>query len=154
MNTFTLKYRASVDGFNPGPFHQKCDGVTRLLTLIQTHTGYVFGGFATAAYTSNDAPIADPLNTAFLYTLINPHGIAPTMLLYKGSGGALHGSPYHGPIYSCNDLYIGSNSNSDINSDTGSRLGAAYIDTTGKGNELFAGQLKLGLISEVLAFQV
>ena len=48
-----LLYRASRDGWNSNHFHSKCDNKGPTLTVIKCTGGYVFGGYANAAWTSN-----------------------------------------------------------------------------------------------------
>ena len=49
----TLLYRASRDGWISSDFHSKCDYKGPTLTVIKCTGGYVFGGYANAAWTSN-----------------------------------------------------------------------------------------------------
>ena len=49
----TLLYRASRDGWGSSHFHSKCDNKGPTLTVIKCTGGYVFGGYANAAWTSN-----------------------------------------------------------------------------------------------------
>ena len=48
-----LLYRASRDGWEGKHFHSKCDNKGPTLTVIKCTGGYVFGGYANAAWTSN-----------------------------------------------------------------------------------------------------
>ena len=49
----SLLYRASRDGWHSSHFHSKCDNKGPTLTVIKCTGGYVFGGYANAAWTSN-----------------------------------------------------------------------------------------------------
>ena len=65
---FTLIYKASIDGYSCNDFHSNCDKKGPTVTIIQSNTGYKFGG-----YTSIDWDISansykkDEL--AFLFSL-------------------------------------------------------------------------------------
>ncbi len=75
-------FRATVDGFTAAHFHRKCDTKPRVLVIARSAQGHVFGGFSTHPWGflrhSTDA-------TAFLFTVINPHGVPPTVLPVHGS---------------------------------------------------------------------
>jgi hypothetical protein len=74
ISTKTLKYQATVDGFHASQFHTKCDGITRLLVVVKNNNNFVFGGFTTVAFRSNNnAWIASNDKASFLFSLINPH---------------------------------------------------------------------------------
>ncbi len=93
--------------------------------------------------------------SAFLFTLINPDGIVPTMLAI--SAACYHCAVYNRSNYSAtfgggSDLHLCANSNTEAGSN--SHLGVSYTDTTGKGHRLFTGAQQLGTMAEILAFSV
>ena len=47
-------YRASVDGFAAKNFHAKCDGFKQTLTIIRAANSYIFGGYASVAWSQNE----------------------------------------------------------------------------------------------------
>jgi hypothetical protein len=40
-----LIYRASIDGFAASSFHSKCDNISNTVTIIETISNSVFGGY-------------------------------------------------------------------------------------------------------------
>ena len=144
QRSFRLLYRASRDGFQPYDFHGRCDGAGPTLTVIRSEGGYIFGGYLSASWHSNNCGIFD--RSAFLLTLHNPHGIAPQKFLETIEafyGGVSHfcvayGAPDHGPLFGWTgqvfELAVTGNKGS-------SRFGSSvYMDPTGYGNSLFAGR--------------
>jgi hypothetical protein len=74
---YFLLYRGSRDGFNAADFHRQCDGHERTVVLIQDLNGYMFGGYTPVAWRSTGNSQPDPSMSTFVFTLTNPHGIAP-----------------------------------------------------------------------------
>jgi hypothetical protein len=151
MQNVALRYRASEHGWAADDFHRMCDKVPRLLVIARSTRGYVFGGFTSVGfgggYLQADA-------AAFLFTLINPHGITPTMLASKSDGeNVLRTSPSYGPMFgkSCAMWFV---SNCNTAKDSVSFPDVSYTDTTGKGGHLFTGSNILGTMTEILAFSV
>ena len=64
----TLLYRATRDGFDAAAFHNKCDGRPNTVTLIETDSNNVFGGFASSKWNSSGYFIAD--FGAFVFSLV------------------------------------------------------------------------------------
>ena len=46
----TLLYRASRDGFSPETFHDKCDNQGPTLTVAESDTGKIFGGYTNLSW--------------------------------------------------------------------------------------------------------
>lgn len=157
-----LQYRATEHGFAASAFHSNCDAKRRLLVVCRNASGYVFGGFSTKAFTSSSFfGSSPPAEKAFLFSLINPQH-KPAMYAYRGSSsgvdiwhGTTSGPTYGGSILpnshsgSTHDLYICSNSN--VTAGSCSTLGKAY---TSDSPYAFQGVSSLGLMTEILAFQV
>lgn len=153
----SLIFCASEHGWAAKDFHRMCNNVSRLLVIARSTSGYVFGGFTSVGF--EDEYEADNIHTsdadAFLFTLINPHGIAPTKLAVKKHGksaaicdsdfGAVVGAGSNG-----NDLVFVTNCN--VNTNSNSKLGGSYSDSTGKGGALFTGSEIFGTMAEILAF--
>jgi len=64
-----LLYRATRDGWTPAIFHLKCDGKGPTLTLIQTNTNHILGGFTSVSWTSPIYPRPCADRTAFMFSL-------------------------------------------------------------------------------------
>ena len=63
---FNLLYRASRDGDSPNNYHNKCDGKSNTLCVIQTIKGCKFGGY-TETTISSAGDVKDP--NAFVFSL-------------------------------------------------------------------------------------
>jgi hypothetical protein len=151
----TLKYQATVDGFQASKFHTKCDGITRLLVVVKNKNNFVFGGFTTVAFHSNEngAFIASNDKASFLFSLINPHKTQAIFFPIHNEQYTIDGYKNFGATFGGGyDLFIVNNSNIDANSY--SNLGDSYTDDSGRKETFFNGQQNLGLISEILAFEV
>ena len=62
-----LLYRATRDGFKPTAFPYRCDGKANTITIIKNNLNYVFGGYASKAWNSNQEWIED--SDAFIFSL-------------------------------------------------------------------------------------
>jgi hypothetical protein len=134
---WTLIYKASRDGFDANAFHTHCNNKGPTITIVQSNTGYLFGGYTAVAWTSDGNYKND--TTAFLFTLTNPHNIPSTKYPINpgNAGNAVYHHSGYGPTFgSGHDLHLVANSNSS-NSSIGFPNG--YIDTTGKGKNTFTG---------------
>lgn len=158
---FNLVYQASVTGFSAEHFHY-CDRFQPMLILIRSCSGYLFGGYSQASQTVQFSVISD--QSSFLFTLVNPFNIPPTILLPKAD--AVVGpmcDPSDGPVFGSSkdaDLRLYSFSNLHGGLSSLGKAKSGYIDTTGKGGYLFAGgiehsgSIQFENISEILAFRV
>ena len=62
-----LLYKAKRDGDDASVFHSKCDNMGPLLIIIQTTTGYRFGGYTSKSWTNSSNFPGDEL--AFVFSL-------------------------------------------------------------------------------------
>ena len=63
-----LIYKATIDGDNSKNFHEKCDGISPILVIIQTKDNYRFGGYTHNSFESlNEAYKKD--DSAFIFSL-------------------------------------------------------------------------------------
>ena len=67
MSIGNLLYRASLHGFTADAFHEKCNGLPNTITIIKNNFDYVFGGFTTASWTSDDTYARD--KNAFIFSV-------------------------------------------------------------------------------------
>jgi hypothetical protein len=81
---FQLLWRGTRDGFKVADFHNRCDGHGNTLVVIKDTKGNVFGGFTPAAWESRvklgggaNRYKGDDTISSWLFTLTNPHKIAP-----------------------------------------------------------------------------
>ncbi len=149
LASLRLVYQATVDGFSAAQCHAKIDGKPRLLVVVRAASGHLFGGYSTAAHASHGSAIS--CQHAFLFTLTNPHGVAPTMLPTSSSTYAVYGNAGHCLAF---DGHNGSwYLVNQCNTNAGSQGGVyTFTDPTGRGGALFTGAAQLGLISEILCY--
>ena len=108
---FSLLYKSSRDGYSCKDFHSKCDKKGPTVTIIQSNSGYKFGG-----YTSVDWDVS--LNSykkdelAFLFSL-NKKLKYP--ILKEKQDNAIWTSSNYGPIFGGNDLLTSANFKSSNN---------------------------------------
>ncbi|CAF4312820.1 unnamed protein product, partial [Rotaria sordida] len=107
-----LIYKATRDGFDANTFHSRCNNKGPTMTIIQSNNNYLFGGYTTIPWTSDDSYKND--TTAFLFTLTNPHNIPPTKYLINPGNAAntvFHHNSY-GPYFGAGpDMYLANGSN-------------------------------------------
>ena len=66
LSKATLLFRASVDGFDSGDFHRKCDGKGETLTVVRTEYGSVCGAFTSVMWSTDQNWHSDPKPFLFL----------------------------------------------------------------------------------------
>ena len=133
---WTLIHKASRDGFDAAPFHNRCNNQGPTISVIRSNNNCLFGGYTAVAWTSDGNYKNDA--TAFLFTLGNPYDIPPTKYLVNPGNAAnavLH-SGFHGPYFGSGALCVSSVSNTN-NSSIG--FPNVYVDSTAKGNVTFTG---------------
>jgi hypothetical protein len=136
---WTLLYKASRDGFEASKFHDKCNNKGTTVSIIRSTGGYIFGGYTSISWTSTNSYVQDA--NSFVFTLINPHGIPPTM--YSNNGPESNNNSYsiydysnYGPTFGGGfDLHVSDCSNTNLSSYT--NFPYSYEDTTGYGNKTF-----------------
>ncbi len=144
----TLLYRGSRDGINAGAFHSKCDNKGSTITIMKCGSGWVFGGFSDIPWWTSTADSYKTSSNAFLFTLKNPHNIAPTRIHVQNPEKAVRSYPGYGPMWgSSTDLYGCYGSAYHCGGP------ANYADTTGKSNLVYTGTAS-GTISEIEVFLI
>ena len=132
-----LLYKATRDGFRGQDFHRLCDGQPQTMSIIKSKNGYIFGGYAHAAWNTSNTYTNDP--RAFLFTLVNPNSIQPTRYLVRGGGEeyAFYNSATYGPTFGGgHDIYV---DGENPNQGSYTNFGSYYTDTTGLGSRTFTG---------------
>lgn len=136
---WTLIYKATRDGFDETIFHQHCDHQGPTMTIILSNNNYLFGGYTAIPWTSENGSYKTD-NTAFLFTLTNPHRIPPTKYMIRSANTqyAVYHHPSFGSTFgSGHDLCL---TNNRIENGTSySSFSGTFYDTTGKGNTTFTG---------------
>jgi hypothetical protein len=130
-NRFVLLWRGTRDGFQAKIFHERCDGHSNTLTIIEDVHGYIFGGFTPISWDSSDSFKADLSGRSFLFTLKNPTGTVPMKFALSLKDRAIRCTPLCGPGFGSNcDLIASDNCNLYPASRT--NLGGSYTNSTGR----------------------
>ena len=120
---WSLLYRGSRDGFKARDFHYHCDNKPNTLTIVQSTSGNIFGGFTSAQWKSNHSWQFD--NRAFIYSIVNKEN-RPLFFEHSSTHkNSIFSDLGYGPVfgYGC-ELVIFNNSNTNTNSY--SDLGKSY----------------------------
>jgi hypothetical protein len=160
--SFKLLWRVSRDGFGTSQFHGRCDCHANTLTVILDTEGNIFGGFTPVEWESrqwngkngdeDNCKKADDSGKSFLFTLKNPHGIAPRRfaLIPAEKKQAIICYSECGPRF-C-DMFVSDNCNTNSGSFTS--LGAAYANDTGLDDEtVFTGSENFQ-VKEIEVFEI
>jgi hypothetical protein len=132
-----LLYRGSRDGFAAADFHRLCDGKGPTLTVVQTPQGCVFGGYASASWTSASG-IWVSAPGCFLFTLRNSRKLSPQTFALTELQYAMYCDAEYGPFFGRGfDLSLATEANA--NSKSHSALGSSYALPAGFTRHLLAG---------------
>lgn len=140
---FELLYRGTRDGLCPAAFHAACDDRGGTLTVIQCKGGHVFGGYTSAPWCSPPSGKANVrCDSAFVFTVRNPHGVAPTCFPVRTSWMAVVCDRRCGPCFG-NDIVVSNGDSADtakpFTSASSTPFPTYYSDSIGKGNRTFCG---------------
>jgi len=154
INNWTLKYRASKDGFGAATFHSKCDGVAHLLIVIRTDKDYVFGGYTGGASFHSSVSYVTPTGQQpFLFSLLNPSGTPPMKFDLTNPTFALYGHSAHSATFgNGHDLHICNNAN--VTEGSFVRVGHSYVVPQPGCAHMFTGAQTGWTVKEILAFQI
>ena len=131
-----LLYRGSRDGTTGKIFHEKCDNKGPTLCLYRNEKGYIFGGYASISWTS-DNNIHEAKNS-FIFTLTNVHGTEPTKFPSKNNQNVYHISS-RGPNFGSNgDIRV---FDDYLNQKCIIEFPYCYNDILNKGKSIFTGDL-------------
>jgi len=135
---WNLIYKGTRDGFTIDDFHRCCDSQGPTMTIIQSLDDYLFGGYTSISWNFHQGIKSGVIDqTAFLFTLTNPHGISPTKYLVKSGGEHAVVPNAMGPTFGQYDICVYPNSN--LNSQSFIKFPTYFIDSTGKGYLTFTG---------------
>jgi hypothetical protein len=134
-----LLYRASRDGFETSAFHDRCNGHSNTVTLVSSSKGWIFGGYTPLPWSSREGASSDPSLRSCIFTIKNPHNLAPRIFKLKQQENAIYNHLKYGPRFGdgmAADLWVCGESflaNSSV-------LGMSYINNTGiEGSKVLAG---------------
>jgi len=92
---FQLIFTASINGDNSKDFHKNCDGKGPTVTIVKGKNGYIFGGYVTVPFSSDNQSHYD--ENAFLFSLTNlkkfPIKIKEQAVMHISSWGPYIGFP-------------------------------------------------------------
>ena len=112
--TWTLRYQATINGFDAQDFHSRCDQYNNTLTVIKTTRAFIFGGFTTANWSGSTQYKRDP--NAFIFSLINSDNL-PSLLTIKTPLKAIVADSTKGPVFGMGfDFSVANQSNINTNS--------------------------------------
>lgn len=118
-----LVYRGTDHGFRAIDFHEKCDGINKTLTIINSTAGYIFGGYTEKNWSFYRAYQKD--ESAFLFTLTNYRN-EPKVFKCLKPESAIYSSLSFGPTFGAGHcLCISDRSN--LNSNSYQRLDYSFF---------------------------
>ncbi len=124
-----LLYECTNDSKSAEAFHEACDGKGATLTIVRCTNGCVFGGYNPWSWTSSHGWMRG--DNAFLFSLVNPAGTAPTKYNVSNPDEAVYNNSYSGPVFGHWDIYCWqSNGESEI------CFPMSYEDTPGTGGRV------------------
>eukprot|EP01130_Rhizamoeba_saxonica_P005321 TRINITY_DN2137_c0_g1_i1.p1 TRINITY_DN2137_c0_g1~~TRINITY_DN2137_c0_g1_i1.p1 ORF type:complete len:356 (-),score=59.06 TRINITY_DN2137_c0_g1_i1:304-1371(-) len=115
---WVLIYRASEDGFTSSDFHRKCDGKGPTVTILESSSRFLFGGFTSISWDSSNGYKSD--DKAFIFSLTNPFNYSPTKCPSGGDEYTINCNSSYGPVFGggC-DIFVSNNSNKNPSSSIG-----------------------------------
>ncbi len=159
LSDATLLYRSSVHGLSRPDFCERVGGRGRnlvILRLVEGGTTCLFGGFSCVGFSGEQVQPGEhewvPDETAFLFSLVGPHGLPPTAYRVKPDCPALSND---------RDAILRFGIGSAIAVHDNGRvwcgaLPSSYTDATGFDRETFTGlrHMSTGALTELLVFAV
>jgi hypothetical protein len=148
-----LLYRGSRDGFQASAFHSRCDDHPNTISLILSKNDYIFGGFTPVAWSSRSGSVQDQSLRSFVFTLKNPHNLAPRIFKQNSQGYAICNSSAYGPIFG-NGHNFCVYDQCHTSTKNYSNLGTAYVNDTGiEGDQVLTGS-SFFTVAEIEVFEV
>ncbi|CDW80390.1 tldc domain-containing protein [Stylonychia lemnae] len=116
---FQMIYKGTRDGFSSKVFHQFCNTQGPTISFILNEFGYVFGGYASVHWNSNNQYVSD--DKAFLFSLTRK---SKHLVNAQVAHATFHKDTHGWTQGGSHDLHISSDCN--INSDSYSNLGHTF----------------------------
>ena len=143
---FNLLYRASRDGDSPHDYHNKCDGKSNTLCVIQTIKGCKFGGY-TETTIGDGSDVKDP--NAFVFSL-NKNKIYEN--LKKENSAVCHSKDW-GPIFRNDAFAVWDQNSLSYHLHTVGTKSKSYYGIMNEDYEINNGDSNFG-IKELEVFQI
>jgi hypothetical protein len=143
---YKLQYKASRDGWGNQTEHFQ---EVPTVILLLSKKGYLFGGYMSAWSASSGCDSA-----VFIFTLSNPHGIKPTKFPFNDPGNSsisMHCSGYSFRFHFHGGFEV--SEQHCVFDFPGSKRSYSYIDTTGKGAQLFTETKESGRKGHRITYQ-
>ena len=137
-----LLYETTGVSKNSSTFHELCDSKGPTLTIAQCTKGYVFGGYNPQSWISPH-PATHIRNrfeegrSAFLFSLVNPEGTAPTKYNVTNPDFASYHDGRWGPVFGGNESGDFDISFWNSRRDSSVCFPTSFEDTTGRGIHTF-----------------
>jgi hypothetical protein len=150
---YSLLWRGTRDGFSAHDFYSRCNGHPNTLTLILDTSGNIFGGFTPAKWDCGSPFKGDPSLKSFIFTLTNPHRVAPRRFALKveQKDKAICCRHDWGPHFG--DIFVSGNGDANPHSFTHS-FGTRYTNDTGlEGRTFLTGSANFRL-KEIEVFEI
>eukprot|EP01083_Nonionella_stella_P296481 1007224_1 len=122
---YKLLFRATKDGFSSSQFHAKCDNKGATLTIAQSTTNHVFGGYTSFPWSSSGSYKYD--QNAFIFLLRSSRrksGVPMKWAVTNANNAVQHNASYGPTFGGGHDFYLCNNCNSVNSSYT--NLGNSY----------------------------
>jgi hypothetical protein len=150
---FRLLYRGSRDGFGRRTFHERCDGHSETVTVVQSENDCIFGGYTPLAWHSRGEWMSDPDKRGFLFTIKNPHSLSPRIFHQKEADYALFCGATYGPSFGTTaDLRVWNGSESNQSCYT--TLGRTYTNDTNISDQVVFTGARDFVLKEIEVFHV
>ncbi|KAL9650328.1 hypothetical protein ABK040_014982 [Willaertia magna] len=157
---WTLGFKATKDGFDSNTFHQRCDHKGPTILVCRTSEGYIFGGYNSMEWNSNNQWLK--ASDTFLFSLVNPYNDGPRKLKVKNPQRAIYCHSSSGPsfgggtnlVFDPYDLYLDSSLKRGH-----CNVGGAYSTFRGgfrsdEAQKSLAGSLNNWILNEVEVFML
>ena len=155
---YVLLYKASRDGFTAKAFHQLCNGKENTVTIIQTDSNYVFGGYTSQKWRHISGKWGDyariPDNQAFIFSLRRNGTSSYYKLKIKPRKTAIYSYESYGPVFgesNHSDIFIKDNSNINYSH---SYLNNYYLTQNETNDETFLAGAENWLTTEIEVYQL
>lgn len=149
ISKWTLLYRGSLNGFSANDFHTYCDGKSNTLSIIETSNSNIFGGYVGQTWGNVGGYKND--STAFVFSFKNKDN-KPIKFNVLKAENAIYCRRDNGPIFGCNDFYIGDNCNKEPTS--GSCFPIAFKTSNIKRDDNYLAGSKNFLVKEIEVYQI
>ena len=152
---FQLIYRGSRDGMTHKDYHNKCDNKEKIIILIKSDKGNIFGGYASKSWKIEHFSYQDDPN-CFLFSLINMYNTKPKKFQIKNSQYALYYRTDFGALFGSVGNDLGLRKNFVKEGGFCCNFPNSFFDSLGKGFSIFTGDTQNSsfLIKEIEVFKI